>query len=114
MERNRALEPARVRFMRCVDATLEGEVDAFYAFFVLNGRPASVHRRFNLDLPGLSHSGQRYRSSIILTTYATSSRGLQPVGERVLFAGEDPRVVSDGERAFIMARVFGGSGARSP
>ena len=102
-------EPARVRYLRCVDAPLEGDVDAFYAFFVLDGRIMSVHRRFNLDLPGCSHTPERYRSNIILTTYAASSDGIRADGERVLFSGEDPRVVSDGKRAFILCRAFDAS-----
>ena len=110
MAREGMREPARVRYLRCVDAPLEGEVDAFYAFFVLDGRIMSVHRRFNLDLPGCSHTRERYRSSIVLTTYAASDAGLRPDNERVLFSGEDPRVVSDGRRAFILCRTFDASG----
>jgi hypothetical protein len=95
--------------LRCVDAALEGEVDAFYAFFVLDGRIMSVHRRFNLDHPGCSHTRERYRSGIVLTTYAGSGAGMRPDSERVLFSGEDPRVVSDGSRAFILCRTFDAS-----
>lgn len=103
-------ERARVRFMTCVDTPTEGMADAFYAFFVLDGRLASVHRRFNVDLPGGSHSPERYRSTIVLTTYAVSGRSVRAVEERELFSGEDPRVVSDGARAFIVCRVFDADG----
>jgi hypothetical protein len=113
MMHERPLGGARALFMRCIDVPLEGVVDAFYAFFVLNGRLASVHRRFNLDLPGVSHTPARYRSVIVLTTYLPSRHGIHPESERVLFPGEDPRVVSDGTRAFVLCRVFDPEGTRA-
>ena len=36
-------EPARVRYLRCVDAPLDGGCRCFYAFFVLAPRIMSVH-----------------------------------------------------------------------
>lgn len=107
---DRLSERPRVRYARCVDTPLEGEANAFYAFFVLEEKIASVHRRFNLNLPGLAHRPERYSSQIILTTYSVSGERIRAETERILCTGEDPRVVSDGDRAFVLCRVFDSQG----
>jgi hypothetical protein len=112
---DRLAEGPRIRYASCADTPLEGEANAFYAFFVLGENLASVHRRFNLDLPGLAHRPDRYSSQIILTTYSASAERVLAETERVLCTGEDPRVVSDSHRAFILCRVFDSQGtSRAP
>ena len=90
------------------------DAEAFFAFFELGGRLHSVHRRFNLDLPGLSHAPGRYQSEILLSTY---DEDLRRTGQELLCPGEDPRVVSDGRRAFVLCHRFdaeeGGKGGYS-
>jgi hypothetical protein len=98
----RAGNRPRIVYMQCEEAQLEGEANAFFAFFALHDKLMSVHRRFNLDLPGLA--SHRYRSDIILTEYVVSDHRFHPCSERTLCTGEDPRVVSDGERAFVVCR----------
>src|SRR5262245_55640068 len=103
----RAENRPRISYMQCEEVRLEGEANAFFAFFSLHDKLMSVHRRFNLDLPGVASRPDRYRSEIIWTEYVVSGHGFRPYAQRVLCAGEDPRVVSDGERAFVVCR--GGS-----
>ena len=97
---------ARIRFLRQDDVPLGSQADAFYSFFQLQGEVWSVHRRFNLDPPSLAHSEERYRSLIVLTRYRRLDDGLHPHAERILGAGEDPRVVSDGTQAYVLSRIY--------
>ncbi len=86
---------------------INGMADAFYSFFVLDERIYSVHRRFNLDIPRMSHTAELYSSVIILSEYSDKDGNLEKLSEEQLTHGEDPRVVSCGINAFIVC--FSGS-----
>jgi len=94
----------RVAWMQCSEFQLESRAETFYAFFLLHGRLMSVHRRFNLDLPHNSLSAERYASEIILSEYTEDGGQITRKMESLLCQGEDPRVVSDGTRAYVLCR----------
>ena len=81
---------------------INGMADAFFSFFVLDEKIYSVHRRFNLDIPRMSHTEELYSSVIILSEYCENDGSLEKLREEHLTQGEDPRVVSDGKQAFIV------------
>ncbi|QPN58005.1 hypothetical protein I1E95_08190 [Synechococcus sp. CBW1107] len=76
--------------------------DAFFSFYVLDEKIYSVHRRFNLDIPRMSHTEELYSSMLILSEYYQNDGSLEISREELLTQGEDPRVVSDGKQAFIV------------
>lgn len=96
----------RVRYACVEDVALEGQANGFYSFFSLNDQLYSVHRRFNLDLPGIAHKHDRYSSRIILTAFRVEGEKIRLDWEEDLGPGEDPRVVSDGQQAYALYRCL--------
>ncbi|WP_068241995.1 hypothetical protein [Tritonibacter horizontis] len=76
-------------------------VDIFRCYFTLQGQVHSVHRNFVL-LPTEGYTkGKLQDSNNTLTVYNWVDGALQAQDQRNLGHGTDPRVVSDGETAYV-------------
>lgn len=79
-------------------------VNCFYSFFLLKDKLFSVHRRHRLfSFDNWPKKQSDNLSQIVLTTY-TNKNKFQIFSEEVLCDGNDPRVVSDGEKAYILSQ----------
>lgn len=78
-------------------------VDCFYSFFLINKKLFSVHRRhrlFSIDDWPVKESDNLSR--IILTEYRGKDLN-KVLKEEFLCNGNDPRVVSDGSKAYVLS-----------
>jgi len=81
-----------------------GIANCFYAFFLLDDVLYSVHRRHRLfSLRDWSQKKSENFSEVILTTYQDKDPR-QKISEEVICLGEDPRVTSNGKKAFILSK----------
>ncbi|QMU65080.1 MAG: hypothetical protein GKR88_12800 [Flavobacteriaceae bacterium] len=78
--------------------------DCFYSFFFMEEHLYSVHRRHQLfsydDWP---KNESDTISQIILTKYQGNDTK-KIVSEEILCSGNDPRVVSDGKKAYVVSQ----------
>ena len=82
-----------------------GEItDCFYSFFLLEHQLYSVHRRHRLfSYENWPETEKDVTSQIIYTAYKGKNHST-PVSEKILHSGNDPRVVSDNEKAFVLSQ----------
>lgn len=79
-------------------------VNCFYSFFILNNKLYSVHRRHKLfSQENWPRKKSENFSKIILTEYINKDPD-QISFEEVICDGEDPRVSSNGKKAFVLSR----------
>lgn len=98
-----------VAFYEENETQLGEKANIFRAFFIQNGKLKSVHRRFNL-LPIHAHaSSKNWASDIIYTSYKKKRSFFKQKGtfwresdQRPLTTGVDPRVVSEGQDAYVV------------
>lgn len=81
---------------------LGGYADAFRSYAVLGGEVISVHRRFRMHRTDQLFLGGPMDSEIVLTRRLLNATWFKPVREEVLGQGVDPRIVSDGDRAYVV------------
>ena len=81
-----------------------GEItNCFYSFFLLNKTLYSVHRRHRLFSPDHWPKNESDNLSQIILTEYIHKNPQQISSEKVICNGNDPRVVSDGNRAFVLS-----------
>ena len=79
-------------------------IDCFYSFFILDEQLYSVHRRHLLfSYENWPETEKDVTSQIIYTTYKGKNYR-NPVSEEILHSGNDPRVVSDGKKAYALSQ----------
>jgi hypothetical protein len=77
-------------------------IDCFYAFFLCNDRLYSVHRRHRLFSYGHWPKEREAKVSEIILSEYEEKHPQRLKKERSLGEGNDPRVISDGESAYII------------
>jgi hypothetical protein len=82
----------------------------FYAFCSLNGELYSVHVAYSMLPYYKMNTREFHRDRILLTRYAKKGTGYSIAEQVEIGPGEDPRVVSNGTRAYavIIANKFSG------
>jgi hypothetical protein len=77
--------------------------NCFYSFFRLDGTLHSVHRRHRLfSFDNWPQTESENLSQIILTEYLNNNPN-QISSEEVICKGNDPRVASDGHKAYVLS-----------
>lgn len=93
----------QIHFKREKFVARDEPVDIFHSFFELQGEMYSVHRRFGL-VSRFEQNLDKNFSHLILTRYDIEDGEFIPRDEKILRStGTDPRVISNGETAYILS-----------
>lgn len=93
-----------INYLREAYFDLEDIVPIFRSFFLLKSEIYSVHRELKLAEANKWHLPEQFHSELILTRYKQSSGKLEIDTIESLGIGVDPRVVSDGNSAYVVAQ----------
>src|SRR5688572_8513183 len=87
--------------------------DFFYAFCLLNGEMHSIHVAYSMLPYYKMNTREFHRDRLFLTRYAADGNGYSIAEQVEIGPGEDPRIVSNGSRAYavIIANKYSGERA---